>query len=304
MRSSVCVILAFLLLFASFLSSLALAAEPWSEDMPAGEVLYRQSFADVSDYAKSGLVTGTATAEKAEIAVKDGALNVRSVDGGRAYTLLPQIARGTSYTVEFSFRFTESGRENGTLAFLLTCRGEEPTNVTSLVIRANGTIDDFSEPDEALARAIKGGLWVTVKIPIEDGALHRLLLVTEDAACAVERTSVLVLTPGSMGFAFRNTCAALSDIWIVNGTGYAEKTGDLTSYAVDAEGESAGEEKPDAQKGTGTKIEPQTAPAKPDPSPPMKSPNTRDRIPGLVAALSVTSVCALGCGFSVRRRSR
>jgi len=198
MRSSVCVILAFLLLFASFLSSLALAAEPWSEDMPAGEVLYRQSFADVSDYAKSGLVTGTATAEKAEIAVKDGALIVRSVDGGRAYTLLPQIARGTSYTVEFSFRFTESGRENGTLAFLLTCRGEEPTNVTSLVIRANGTIDDFSEPDEAIARAIKGGLWVTIKIPIEDGALHRLLLVTEDAACAVERTSVLVLTPGSM----------------------------------------------------------------------------------------------------------
>ncbi|MBQ3708299.1 MAG: hypothetical protein II889_10370 [Clostridia bacterium] len=301
MRSSVCVFLAFLLLCASFFCVHAGAADPWTEDAPAGQVLYRQSFADVSDYAKSGLVTGTSTAEAAEIGIRDGALQVRSVDGGRAYTLLPTVTRGTSYTVEFSFRFTESGRVGGTLSFLLTCRGEEPTNITSLVIRGNGTVDDFSEPDDDLARAIKGGYWVDVAIPVEDGALHRMTMTVQSTGTSyeLERASVLVLTPGSMGFSFRNTCAAISDIWLVNGVDYSEKTGDTTSYIVDREASGDKEQKTPAKT-------PEPAPPKPaDPAPPVpeRSPNTRDHLPGygMVAALSVTSACALGCGFSVRR---
>ena len=315
MRSRVCVILAFLL-FASFFTAAAGAAEPWTEDTPVGEVLYRPSFADVADYEKSGFTTGTATAETAVIAVRDDALNVRCVDGGRAYTLLPQVARGNSYTVEFSFRFTESGRVNGTFAFLLTCRGEEPTNITALVIRGNGTVDDFDEPDEELARAVSGGYWIDVAIPVEDGALHRMTMTVRDtgASYSLERTSILVLTPGTMGFSFRNTCAAISDVWIVNGVDYAEKTGSFTSFVVDriplgdptggktAEGQ---KQKPEQTRKPETKPLPAEEAKKPpagNPSPPERSPNTRDRTPGMVAALSVTSACALGCGFSVRKR--
>ena len=307
MRSRVCVILAFLLC-ASFLSAFAGAAKPWTENTPAGEVLYRQSFADVSDYAKSGLVTGTATAEAAVLEIRDDALNVKCVDGGRAYTLLPQIARGTSYTVEFSFRFTESGRTSGTVGFLLTCRGEEPTNITALVIRANGTVDDFEEPDEELARAVGGGYWIDVSIPVKDNALHCMNMTVRDTGetYTLERASVLVLTPGAMGFSFRNTRAAISDVWIVNGVGYAEKTGDTASYIVDRttdtgvpKKETKAEEK---QAKKPAVKEPEKTTQKTDPSPPARSPNTRDRTPAMVAALSVTSLCALGCGFSIRRR--
>ncbi len=309
MRSSVSVFLAFFLLCASFLCVCADAADPWTEDAPAGQVLYRQSFADVSDYAKSGLVTGTSTAEAAEIGIRDDALQIRSVDGGRAYILLPGVARGTSYTVEFSFRFTESGRENGSLAFLLTCRGAEPTNITSLVIRGNGTVDEFDEPDEDLVRAIRGGYWVDVAIPVEDGALHRMTMTVQKTGVSyeLERASVLVLTPGTMGFSVRNTCAAVSDVWLVNGVDYTEKTGDTASYIVDRKAPEEQAQKSPAKtpEAPETPKTPGTAPPRQtDPAPPEHAPNTRDRLPGLgrVAALSVTSACALGCGFSVRRR--
>ena len=297
MRSRAFVLcMAVLLCAVSFFSS-PVRADETAEAVPVGQILYHQSFADVSDYEKSGIRTGSSTAESAEISIKDDALRVRCVDGGRAYTLLPAVERGASYTVEFSFRFMESGRENGSVAWLLTCRGEEPTNITSLVIRGNGTVDDFSAPDEAVSKAIRGGLWITVTIPVEDGALHRMTLTSGEDSCTLERSSVLVIPSGGTGFTFRNTDAAISEIWTVNGVGYTEKSGDTASYATD--------EHPVPTAPRKTPRQPGGEPVRRPPANGETAPNTRDRgaVYELAAAVSAGSVLTLGCGFSIRRHA-
>ena len=165
---SIAAALTVILLLATLFCVPAYGAVPWTDSAEPGEILFRQSFSDISDYAKCGWQTGTLTAEGASISVADGALAVKSLSG-RAYVLMPETKRGNDATVEFTFRFTESGTENGSLSVLLTCRGEEPTNVTSVVIRANGTVDDFSDLDEAIVKAIRSGSKIKVEIPIEDG---------------------------------------------------------------------------------------------------------------------------------------
>lgn len=276
----------FLLLTALFLSSVG-AAE-WNESMAAGEILYHQSFADLHDYAKSGYMTGTSTADGADVKIKDGALSIRCMDGGRAYVLMPQVARGPSYTVEFTFRFTESGMENGSVAFLLTCRGGEPTNITSLVIRSVGTVDDFPDPDPDVAAAIRGGKTVTVEIPIEEGAVHRMKLTAGETSCILERSDVLVIAQGSMGFSVRNDGAAITDVWVVNGCGYVEKTGD-TASAV-------------RQEKTPEQPEPPPKGNKPAETSPRTGERIRGRTYQQVAAVSGGAAVVLGCGLSRRRK--
>lgn len=224
MRRIALLLSVFLLLMSLFVCP-GTAAE-WNEQMAAGEVLWHQSFADVSDYNKSGFTTGTSTAESATVAVKDDALQIRCMDGGRAYVILPAVKRGPSYTAEFTFRFTESGMENGSLSFLVNCRGEEPSNITAVVIRSTGTVDGFPDPEPAVADAIRKGRAVTVEIPIEAGAFHRVKLTAGDVSCTLESSDLVMIAQESMGFAVRNYGAAITDVWIVNGCGYTEKTGD------------------------------------------------------------------------------
>ena len=284
-------ILSVFLLLASLFAFPGTAAE-WNEKMPAGEILYHQSFGDISNYDKSGWTTGTSSAEGATVGVKDGALLIRSMDGGRAYVMMPAVSRGSSYTVEFTFRFTESGMENGSLSFLLTCRGEEPTNVTAAVIRSTGKVDDFPEPDQAVMDAIRKGKAVTVEIPVEEGAFHRMKLTAGDASCTLERTDVLMIAQESMGFAVRNDGAAVTDVWVVNGYGYAEKTGDDASAVREQI------PKPDRGKGAGNSRES---------GPGETSPRTGDRIRGKsiqqVAAITGGGAVILGCGLFHRKRS-
>lgn len=259
-------------------------AAGWDEKMPAGEILYHQSFGDLTDYKKSGWTTGTSSAAGASVSIKDGALLIRSMDGGRAYVLMPSVSRGSSYTVEFTFRFTESGMENGSLSFLLTCRGEEPTNITSAVIRSTGTVDDFPEPDQAVMDAIRKGKTVTVEIPVEEGAFHRMKLTAGDVSCTLERTDVLMIAQESMGFAVRNDGAAVTDVWVVNGYGYDKKTGDDAS---------AVREQPPKHGRDREAVE--------------TSPRTDDRIRGRsiqqVAAITGGGAVILGCGLFHRKRS-
>ena len=301
MRRAVLLLCAMLL--AALLFSVGAAAAPLTDDagkpLPEGEVLYRQSFADVSDFAGSGCRIGTSSSEKCSVEVTDDMLSIASLDAGRAYVLLPSVRRGDSWTAEFTFRFSVSGSDNGSLAFLLTCRGDEPTNVTSLVIRGNGTVDGFPEPDEEIWKAIRQGLPVTVVIPVEDGAFHRLILKTEDHTCPLEMDSVKMIEKEGLGFSVRNTCVQISDVWIVNGTGYAEKSGGETSYATDAlPGKEGAPEKPDP-KPVG----------KPDPKP-EKAPNTGDhfrdvsRSCGQVAIMSVGGAFAVSSGLFVRKARR
>ncbi|MBQ3956225.1 MAG: hypothetical protein II680_10060 [Clostridia bacterium] len=287
----------FLLLASLFVCSApGTQAAVWSADMAAGEILYRQSFADLSDFDKSGWTKGTSASEKATVSVKDGAMRVRCMDGGRAYVLMPSVSRGTSYTVEFTFRFTESGMENGSLGFLLTCRGEEPTNITSLVIRSTGTVDDFPDPDPAVSAAIRGGKTVTVEIPVEEGAVHRMKLIAGDKSCTLERTDVLVIAQGSMGFAVRNDGAAISDVWVVNGCGYEKKTGDDTSAVRDEPGAKTPSKPGSGGRGGGGQPSGETSPRTGD--------RTRAQTYQQVAAVTGGAAVILGCGLSHRNRRR
>ena len=87
-------------------------------------------------------------------------------------------------------------------------------------------------------KSIRRGYAATVTIPVEDGAVHTMTVRVGEDSYTVERSSVLVLREGGAGFSFRGTVAAVSEVYIVNGCGYAEKTGDASSYTVEPPPES------------------------------------------------------------------
>ncbi len=228
-------ILMVLLMISACMFAAILPVSAGSAEKAVGEVLYHQDFAVLSDFSKSGIVSGTLSSPNASFLCIGDSLEINIYDNNRVYAILPQTEAENSYTVEFDFSFTAVNTENGYLAFLLTCRGPEPTNLTYLTIRANGTIDNFEKPDEALSKSIVDGEEIHVKIPIENGALHRIELMSERGACTLDRDNVLVINEGEMGFAVRNASVQISEIYIVNGTDYAEKTGYYAtqSYAAD-----------------------------------------------------------------------
>ncbi len=202
---------------------------------PVGEVLYHQDFSVLSDLAKSGIVRGTSSSENSHFTCEGDALELNTFDNERVYALLPTTKTGDSYTIEFDFTFSEIMSDNGYIGFLLTCRGTEPTNITALVIRADGTLDDFEEPDETLKKAIQDGSAVHVKIPIEKNVLHKVELTVGGTAYTLERNNVKVIDDGGTGFVVRNASVDVTEIYIVNGIGYTARSGAYAteSYASD-----------------------------------------------------------------------
>ncbi len=190
-----------------------------------GEVLYHQDFSVSDSLWQCGIRLGTAGSSNTAVYYSGKDLVIHPYDSGRVHVLLPHIQRDASYTVEFSFRFTESQMENGYLRFLLTCRGEEPTNTTPVTIRVNGSVDDFSEPDASMAEAIASGETVNVRIPIRDGVLYEMYLTVNDVEYRLERKSVLMIEDDGMGFTVRNASVAIPEIFVMEGCEYAEKTG-------------------------------------------------------------------------------
>lgn len=215
--------------------TLCMSVPALAGETAAGEVLYHQDFAVLSDLEKSGIVRGTSSSENSHFTCTGETLELNTFDNDRVYAILPSSGPADSYTIEFDFAFSEIKSENGYIGFILTCRGTEPTNVTALVIRADGTIDDFEEPDEALKKAVSGGEEILVKIPVEKDVLHKIELTAGGKTYTLERENVKVLDDGGMGFVVRNASVDVGEIYIVNGTGYAEKSGVYAkkSYAED-----------------------------------------------------------------------
>lgn len=213
-----------------------------------GEVLYHQDFADISDFSVSGILQGTLGSKTAVFDCSEDSLRIETKDNERVYLILPHTDVNDSYTVEFDFEFDEASSDNGYISYILTCRGSEPTNISSLTIRAGGSVDDFKPLDEALAGKISSGERITCRIPIENGVLHVVEFITSDGSkYSVERNSVLVTAEGERGFIVRNATVSVSEIFIVSGTDYTEKSGYYAenSYAGDAPDSNA---KPDAQE--------------------------------------------------------
>lgn len=205
--------------------ALTIAGTAWAGEIPVGEVLYHQSFGDTDAPYKAGVRMGTATTGNAWIDVENDALDLHTADDRRAYVLLPDTTWTDSHTIEFSFHFTDVSASNGYLAFLLTCWGEEPSNISAAIFRANGTIDDFDDPDADIQKSIQSGETVYVQIPVENGLVHSIILTAGDTTCTVQRDSILRIAEGQRGFGFRNASVAVDAITIVNGTGYTAKTG-------------------------------------------------------------------------------
>lgn len=202
-----------------------------------GEVLYHQNFNDVSDIVESGISIGTTSSINSMINCASEALEIYTYDSGRVYVILPEAEKGSegSYTIEFTFRFTDIHTENGYIAPILTCRGSEPTNITSLTIRADGTIDSFQAPDEALKKAISGGETIGVRIPVRSGVVHEIILTAGEVEYLLERENILMVNDGSVGFTVRNTDVEIDEVYIVYGTDYEAKIGYYAenSYADD-----------------------------------------------------------------------
>lgn len=212
------------------------AAVTFAGEIPVGEVLYHQDFADVDAPYKAGVALGTATTGNAWLDVENDALALHTADDRRAYVLLPDTPWTESHTIEFSFCFTDIAASNGYLAFLLTCWGDEPSNISAAVFRANGTIDDFDDPDDRIKEKIQSGENVHVQIPVENGIVHTITLTAGEDTCTVQRDSILRIAEGQRGFSIRNASVAVEEVTIVNGTGYTAKTG---TFATDSWSDSA-----------------------------------------------------------------
>lgn len=204
-------------------------------DYDPGFVLYHQDFSKLSDMTKSGIKVGLLSTKDAEYSCAGDSLRVTTGDGGRSYLILPETDRGESYTTEFSFRFTDTSHESGYLGFILTCRGNEPNNITSLVFRANGSIDDFEPLPDEMAQAIAAGEEVKVTLPVEDNVLYHIIVETAGAVYTAERNSMIAVGEGNMGLVFRYIGVEIPEIYLVNGVDYPEKIGNYVSdsYASD-----------------------------------------------------------------------
>lgn len=257
-----------LLLIVTILLSLVniTAANP---DTQVGEVLYHQDFSEISNIAFSGIKVGTQSTESAVIECPGDDLSIRIYNKGRVYLILPHTERGDAYTVEFDFSFDSHESNNGYLSFMLNCRGEEPTNISGVVIRQNGTVDDFTTPDPALSSAITAGETVHVTIPIENNALHEIVLSTGDNEYTLLRNSVLIIPSEGFGIEARNTNVNVREIYITNGVGYAEKSGYY------AENSFATDENPVISEGDNT------------------APNTSDDMPAIVWVVGGSAVALL-----------
>lgn len=226
-----------------------------------GEVLYHQDFSDESDLTDSGIHIGTQSSVNSMLDCAGDTLHIKTYDKGRVYAILPQFEKDSTYTAEFSFRFTEVRAENGFISMILTCRGDEPTNISGLVIRADGTIDDFGTPSETIMNAIRNGETVNVQIPIRENVLNEVILTVGEEQCTVERESVLVLGDGQMGFSVRNVNVEVPEVYVVHGVDYTEKLGYYADFSYSVDGDSVVTVGPSSAAGEAAENSPDTSDA-------------------------------------------
>ncbi len=213
----------------------AVPASARISDIANGEVLYHQDFADVSDIALTDIRKGTSSTDGSSLSLENGIFSIDTYDDGRVYAILPPSEKTKSFTVEVAFSFDEAASDNGYLGVILTSSGDEPGNISEVIFRAKGSVDDFTAPSKALAEQIAKGHTVTAKIPVENGVVEKLTLSSGDITEELQRSSLLVIGAGNKGFSARNAGVNIHEIYIVNGTGYTAKKGEWVdaSYATE-----------------------------------------------------------------------
>lgn len=201
----------------------------------AGEVLYHQDFTHVSTAHLAGIRAGKANAQESQLGVTTDGLVIDPNGDQRAYAILPDIDNTDTYTVDLTFRFRSVHRTNGYIAFLLTCTGAKPSNVTSVILRVDGSVDDFGTLDNTIVQHYKNGDPIRLTIPVVDGVLHSITISSGTETQTLERTSLLRIPNGNRGFCVRNASVLVEDVAILYGTDYEMPTGyyAIHSYAED-----------------------------------------------------------------------
>lgn len=226
MKKFLCVILSLCFFYALIVSSAA-------SDPRSGEVLFAQRYADFSDPRETGLRVGTGGGVPA--VSSGGGLRIDVTDDRKAYLLLPDMPDGAAwsdtYTVEFSFRFTEVSAENGYFGFLLTATGDAPLNRTELILRANGACDGVGQFGEALTAAIAGGETVFVTVPVLHGMMYEVGVRCGEYSETMTLPSVRTIGEGRRGFVLRNASAEVQDVSVTVGVDFDQKLG---KYATES----------------------------------------------------------------------
>lgn len=229
--------LALALLFAAALVPLS-ATDPFSS-VSEGEVLFASRYADYASLRDTGVYFGTLSWSGASAALRDGELIV-STDDRKSYLLLPATdSWPDTYTVRYSFRFTDITAPNAYCAFLLTSWGDAPSNRTELTVRAAGSVDGFGACSDALAAAIADGQTLTVTVPILHGMLHEVTLAAGDETQTLRLDRVRSIAEGNRGFALRSASVAVSSVEVFCGADISSPSGYFASHSFFAPPEEA-----------------------------------------------------------------
>ncbi len=264
-RKMLCVLALFCLL--TMLIPAVSAADP-----QAGTVLFAQRYAEITDARFAGLRVGTSGGTPKLRA--ESALYIDMTDDRKTYLLLPDLPNGgawcDTYTVEFSFRFTEIAASNGYFGFLMTAQGDAPSNRTEVILRAGGTCDGVGNLEDGIAKAMAAGESVQVAVLVDHGMMYEIRVRVGEREQSLTLPAVKTVGQGSRGFVLRNASAAVESVAVVSGVDYGHRVGDFASDSY--------------------WVEPEETDA----------PDTADGCLAVWPVLAVTAVCA----FCVRRRRR
>lgn len=191
-----------------------------------GEVLFAARYGDYTSVRDTGVRFGTSSWSGCSAGLAEGYLRIQSSSDRKTYLLMPEdIPHTDTYTVVFTFRFSDVEEERGYCGFLLSSSGDAPFNRTELILRANGVCDNAGQFGEAVTAALSGGQDVRVEIPVRHGMLTEITVSAGDVSETLEFENARAVPKGRRGFVFRNASCDLREVKIVCGVDYASETG-------------------------------------------------------------------------------
>ncbi len=203
-------------------------------DPSVGKVLFAQRYADFTDPRQTGVRIGTGGGVPS-VTIEAGEMHIDAHDDRKVYVLLPDVPDGAAwtdtYTVEFSFRFTEIAQANGYFGFLMSAEGDAPLNRTEVILRAGGTCDGIGTFREEIATAMRVGETMSVSIPVRHGMMYEIRVQCGAHTETLTLPSLLKISEGRRGFVLRNASAAVQSVSVVSGVDYTERTGEYASVS-------------------------------------------------------------------------
>ncbi len=198
-----------------------------------GEAVFAARYDEYGSLRDTGLRLGTASWSGASFSLSGEGLLVSAASDYKTYLLLPpELPFPDTYTVLYTFRFTELLEANGSCGFLLTSSGAAPSNRTEAVLRADGVCDGFGRCGEAVTEHLTSGAWVTVEIPIRHGMLSELRVRAGGEEEVLRLQHVRSVAEGGRGFVFRNASVEIGSVYLVCGADFTEEEAAARERAV------------------------------------------------------------------------